>query len=343
MQFRNRNSAVRCSLIRRLAAPAFALGFLIGVTFVPSPLHGQSGTTGLKLLNMNPEADPEAPPLVRENSTLKLTGHTYVIPDNAVGLVPNVGIIVGSRATLVIDPGVGRTNVDRVLREVAKVSKNKQVYCAGTHFHSEHAMGCSVYPASVMKYISSKTQNEELAETGEDMIEHGRNSPRNAPFLKDLVLRKADITFDKDYSLDLGGVHVKFLVVGPDETRGDTVMLVQEDKVLFTGEAVTCGWFPWITQDSNLKAWFAALDTVDAMQPQIIIPSHGPMGPRDIIATERKIFTDIQARVGALKAQGQGNDEIIKAVYAEVHAQYPEYHRTNGLTTIIQWILEETR
>ena len=46
-----------------------------------------------------------------------------IIPDFNVGLVPNVGIVVGNRETLVIDPGLGRRNGEAVLREVAKVSK----------------------------------------------------------------------------------------------------------------------------------------------------------------------------------------------------------------------------
>ena len=53
---------------------------------------------------------PVPDPLVKENATVKLAAHTYVIPDGNVGLVPNVGIIVGSRGTLVIDPGLGRRN-----------------------------------------------------------------------------------------------------------------------------------------------------------------------------------------------------------------------------------------
>ena len=44
-------------------------------------------------------------PLVREGVTEKIGDHTYVIPDATVSLVPNVGIVVGLRATLVIDPG----------------------------------------------------------------------------------------------------------------------------------------------------------------------------------------------------------------------------------------------
>ena len=45
------------------------------------------------------------PPLVKENATVKVAAHTFVIPDMSVGGVPNVGIIVGNRATLVIDTG----------------------------------------------------------------------------------------------------------------------------------------------------------------------------------------------------------------------------------------------
>ena len=36
------------------------------------------------------------PPLVKENATVKLSDHVYVIPDGNVGGVPNVGIIVGA-------------------------------------------------------------------------------------------------------------------------------------------------------------------------------------------------------------------------------------------------------
>src|SRR5213083_372523 len=71
---------------------------------------------------------PAPDPLVRENATVKVAPHTYVIPDNNVGLVPNVGIVVGSRATLVIDPGLGRRNGETVLKEVAKISRNDVLY-----------------------------------------------------------------------------------------------------------------------------------------------------------------------------------------------------------------------
>jgi len=81
------------------------------------------------------------PPLVRSGVTVKLSAHVYVIPDGNVPMVPNVGIVVGSKATLVIDTGLGPNNAKTVLSEVAKVSRNRTMYLVATHFHPEHAAG----------------------------------------------------------------------------------------------------------------------------------------------------------------------------------------------------------
>src|SRR6476619_3255506 len=106
--------------------------------------------TALALIGSGAVAQQRGPapdPLVRENATVKVAAHTYVIPDNNVGLVPNVGIVVGSHATLVIDPGLGRRNGETVLKEVAKVSRNADLYIASTHYHPEHTTGYIAFPS----------------------------------------------------------------------------------------------------------------------------------------------------------------------------------------------------
>src|SRR6476469_1732149 len=108
---------------------------------------------------------PAADPLVKENVTVKVGDYTYVIPDGNVPLVPNVGIIVGSRATLVIDPGLGRRNGEAVLREVAKVSRNAELFIATTHFHAEHTTGYLALPATA-KYVNSTVQEAEFVDGG---------------------------------------------------------------------------------------------------------------------------------------------------------------------------------
>src|SRR5215467_4709772 len=72
---------------------------------------------------------PAAPadPLVRENATQKVAAHTYVIPDFNTGLVPNVGIVVGNRAMLVVDTRPGPRNGQTIKRKARKVGKEQQL------------------------------------------------------------------------------------------------------------------------------------------------------------------------------------------------------------------------
>lgn len=177
---------------------------MIAAAFAVSGLSAQRG--------------PAPDPLVKDNATVTLASHTYVIPDGNVSLVPNVGIVVGSRATLVIDPGLGRRNGETVLREVAKVSKNTDLFIASTHFHPEHTTGYVAFPATA-KYINSTVQEAEFEQSGMQMIQafSGR-SPLTAEILKDAARRPAAVTFEREYVLDLGGVRVRFLVVGPTHT-----------------------------------------------------------------------------------------------------------------------------
>ena len=134
---------------------------------------------------------PAPDPLVREGTTVKLASHTYVIPDENVSLVPNVGIVVGTRATLVIDPGLGRRNGEAVLREVAKVSSNAELYIASTHFHAEHTTGYVAFPPTAT-YINSTVQEAEFEEGGMRMVQmFAGRSPLTAELLSDAARRPA--------------------------------------------------------------------------------------------------------------------------------------------------------
>jgi len=274
---------------------------------------------------------PPPDPLVKEGVTVKVADHTFVIPDGNVGLVPNVGIVVGSRATLVIDPGLGKRNGETVLREVAKVSRNAEVYIASTHFHAEHTTGYLAFPASA-KYVNSRVQEAEFAEGGAQQIQaFSRRSPMTAELLQGATGRKVDVTFDRDYTLDLGGVRVRFLVVGPTHTRGDTALFVEGDGVLFAGDVVMNQSFLAAGAATSMKAWLAAFDAFDRMRPRTIVPSHGAVGDAALIAANRAVMTAVQTRARELKAQGRTADDTATTVQRELEAQHPGWPRANGI------------
>jgi glyoxylase-like metal-dependent hydrolase (beta-lactamase superfamily II) len=270
-------------------------------------------------------------PLVKEGASVKLAGHTHVIPDGGVPLVPNVGIVVGSRALLVIDPGLGRRNGETVLREAVKLGRGKDIFIASTHFHAEHTTGYLAFPPSA-KYVNSSIQEEEFAQGGTQQIAaFSKRSPMTAELLKDAARRTADITFDREYILDLGGVRVRMVAVGPAHTRGDTAFFVEGDRVLFAGDVVMNKSFLAASAVTSMSAWLTAFDTLEGMKAQTIVPSHGPVGDGSLIASNRAIMETIQQRVRTLKAQNRSINDVAAMVQSELQAEHPDWPRANGI------------
>jgi len=80
-------------------------------------------------------------PMIGENTT-KVSDHVWAI----MGF-PNIAIVVGSHATLVVDTGLGPKNGATIARVVAKLAPNNtKLFLTTTHFHPEHAAGEPGFP-----------------------------------------------------------------------------------------------------------------------------------------------------------------------------------------------------
>src|SRR5262245_15167480 len=263
-----------------------------------------------------------APPLVRENATVKIAPHVWAIPDGNVGLVPNVGIIVGSRATMVVDTGLGPRNGATVLKEVAKVSSNAELYVATTHYHPEHSLGGAAFPATA-KFVRPSIQQQEMVEVGKTIQSTFANiSPVHKELLDGVEYPRADITFEREYRIDLGGLHVRLFTRGPLHTRGDTIVFVEEERVTFSGDVVMNNAFLAASATSSIKTWLATFDELDALKPAVVVPSHGGIGDATLIAKDRDYLRAVQARVVDMKGQGKPVDEITPAVQAEMQTKF---------------------
>jgi glyoxylase-like metal-dependent hydrolase (beta-lactamase superfamily II) len=269
---------------------------------------------------------PSTDPLIRENAVSRVSEHVHVISDLNVGLVPNVGIIVGSRATLVVDTGLGPRNGQTVLKVTNSVSTNRELYVVSTHFHPEHALGESAFPASA-KIIRARAQQQDIDEFGLSLAKtFASRSPLVAELLDGAQFRKADVIFDREHTLDLGGVRVRMLSLGPTHTRGDTIVWVEGDRVMFAGDVVMNRTFvAFASPYSSVKAWLADFDQLEPLKPVKIVPSHGGVGDASLIAEQREVMKAIQSRAAELKKAGKTADETAATVQSELTAKYPNW------------------
>jgi glyoxylase-like metal-dependent hydrolase (beta-lactamase superfamily II) len=267
--------------------------------------------------------------LVREGVTEQLTAHVWAIPDGSASLVPNVGIVVGKKAVLVIDTGMGTRNAETVLREVARVGAGKPIYIVTTHVHPEHDMGAHAFPKD-SKMIRSKDQIEDIAAgAGMNLVPvFAARSALNVELLQGAKHRDADIVFDRNYSLNLGGVKAEVIAMGTNHTHGDTAILV--DGVLFSGDVAMRPQPSFANPTAKISHWLESLDRLEALKARQIVPSHGPFGDESIIAGYRSYLTHILHRSAELKKAGKTQDETIQIITDEMSAQYPDKNRLAG-------------
>jgi glyoxylase-like metal-dependent hydrolase (beta-lactamase superfamily II) len=265
-------------------------------------------------------------PMLGEETT-KISDHVWAI----MGF-PNIAIVVGSRATLVVDTGLGPKNGATIARVAAKLAPNNtRLFLTTTHFHPEHAGGEPGFPASTI-LIRDAVQQQEMEKHGQEMIDmfSGR-SAENKELLAGVVLRPPDVTFSQEATVDLGGVTVRLLWFGGAHTKGDELTFVEPDRTLVSGDVVQNKVIPGIFGDGGTPAtWLAVLDKVEALNAAHILPDHSEPGNGSLVGAERDLIAGIQTRALALKQQGVSVEDAGKQVSAELKTQHPDWANTNA-------------
>lgn len=275
-------------------------------------------------------AQTPADPVVKTEGLRQVSPHIYIIPDNSVPLVPNVGFVIGERGILVIDTGLGPRNGSAVLEVAKELGGSRALYLVTTHFHPEHDLGAQVFPESTT-LIRSNDQAKDIAEFGLQLAQvFARRSAINAELLKDADFRKANATFDRDYALDLGGVKVQLIAMGANHTRGDTAIWVESDRVLFSGDVAMRPQPVFASPYSTIRHWLSSLDRLEALKPAVIVPSHGPTGDAAFISGYRNYLIEVRDRTAADKKAGRTADQTTETVTAAMAERFPDKGRLAG-------------
>ena len=240
---------------------------------------------------------------------------------------PNIGIVLGKDAVLVVDTGLGPRNGRSVSAAVDAIAPGRKVYLTTTHFHPEHAAGEAGFSSSVI-LIRNRVQQDELNAHGREMVAlfSGR-SPQQADLLKDAVFRKPDILFDSEYRLSLGGnVTVRLLWYGGAHTKGDELIFVEPDRTLISGDVVQNKVVPNIAGDGGTpSSWLQVLDRIKSLEPQHVLPDHSAPGDGSLVDTERTFISDVRDQAIALKHEGLDSDTASQRILPVLKSHYPDW------------------
>lgn len=276
----------------------------------------------------------EAPaPTVVPEGIAEIAPGVWVIPDRRVPLVPNVGIVVGDDAVLVVDTAMGPANGERVLAAAKEKARGKWLLVTVTHFHPEHGFGAQAFRDEA-RIVYNRDQLDELHDKGAGYAElFGTFGPAVAEALEGVELVDPHDVYDGETELDLGGRTVQLRTWGTAHTRSDQVVFLPEERILFTGDLVEerifpiYPYFPPDDADVDGNRWIDVLHRLEALDPAIVVPGHGAVGDAGTIVAAREYHELLRAETLRLAAEGSDVDEIVATLEPEILARYPDWEQ----------------
>ncbi len=283
-------------------------------------------------------AQGPAPQGVPENAVKRVSGHVYAI----IGF-PNIAIVTGSHAALVVDTGMGPRNGAVIVRELQKLTKAPALYLTTTHFHPEHSTGEQAFPPQTI-LIRASAQQQEMEQRGAEYIRlFSSRSAQNAALLRDVKLRNPDVLFDREAKLDLGGATARLFWMGPAHTKGDELIFVEPDSVLISGDIVQSKLVPNMpNEDASVANWLAILDKLESLHARLVVPDHGELGDGSLVGKERAFLADLQTRALELKKQGTPVEEAGRMLTAEFKSKYPDWPNMGPVANAVRRVYEQS-
>jgi glyoxylase-like metal-dependent hydrolase (beta-lactamase superfamily II) len=289
------------------------------------------------------EAGPPAPNVVTEGIR-EIAAGVFVIPDRRVPLVPNIGVVVGDDAALVVDTGMGPANGRKVLEAARRVAGVRRLILTLTHFHPEHGYGAQAFRGAA-RILYNSAQRDELKAKGEAYLGMFRGfGPGVAAALEGTTIVMPDEVYeDATKELDLGGRRVELRTFGLAHTRGDQIVWLPAERILFTGDLAEerifpiFPWFPPDDADLDAARWAEILAELASWDPAIVVPGHGNVGGAEILRAVRDYMIDLRERVAAERKAGKGADAIVAALAPKIRAEHPEWDAPEWIDVAIRY------
>jgi glyoxylase-like metal-dependent hydrolase (beta-lactamase superfamily II) len=298
---------------------------------------------------MSETAAGPPPPDVDPSGITELAPGVWIIPDRRVPLVPNVGIVVGEYSALVVDVGMGPENGARVLETAREVAGGRPLVVTTTHFHPEHAFGLQAFRGEA-RSIYNRSQLEELRAKGEAYVGMFRTfGPNVAAALDGVELVEPDEVYDVSTELDLGGHTAQLLTRGVAHTRGDEVVFLPEERILFTGDLVESRifpiypWFPPDDADVDGSRWIEVLRWLESLEPAHVVPGHGEIGDKSLTVTAREYHELLREETFRQTDAGADADEAVAALEPGIRERYADWEQPEWIAFGIRCFHAERR
>jgi glyoxylase-like metal-dependent hydrolase (beta-lactamase superfamily II) len=263
----------------------------------------------------------------------------------------NAGIIDLGDQTIIFDPFLTPQAAAELLAVAESVTTSPVKLVVNSHHHLDHIGGNQSFPATTAIVATSLTRELMRTQTAQQLtalaeqhterladLEKQAGSARKSVekqdahqalaqwrFLQEALptwqVRLPTMTFDQRLVLHGSQRQVELLTYGSGHSQSDAILYLPAEKIAFMGDLLTIQSHPAL-QDGDPGELPRILDLINRLQPQQLVPGHGPVGgPPDLqvmqqylaamtetalteLAFQTDAGVDVNQRIGQLRPAG---------------------------------------
>ncbi|MDG2306293.1 MAG: MBL fold metallo-hydrolase [Candidatus Binatia bacterium] len=262
----------------------------------------------------------------------------YACLQEDTGLGKSNSGLVNRGGGLVVDTFWDLPHTQEMIKHYSGVWRKPAERVVNTHRNGDHCWGNQLFPGA--EIIAHRACGEMFEREKPEAMQALRNAggAGGDPMLKAFADALSEFDFegieltppttliDDTLDIELDGLKVSLVHVGPAHTAGDVIVHLPEQGIVFAGDILfrLCTPIGW---EGTYDTWISALDKIVALDPKVVVPGHGPLCGTEGLLEMKAYLEYVRAEAKPLFEQGLSILEACKKIDLGPYAGWTEPER----------------
>ncbi|MBI9067909.1 MAG: MBL fold metallo-hydrolase [Salinivirgaceae bacterium] len=264
----------------------------------------------------------------------KISDSIYILPHYSVTDRPTLGVISGTKYSLIVDAGNSYAHADLFNQQIQELNLQQTKALVNTHWHWDHCFGNSYYNIPIIANNYTKTEIEKQSRHSftdlalDKRVKEGAEIEFCAEHIKKeypdpnrvIKMKIPDQIIDGKTEIDLGNLTCVLESVDSDHCEQNLLVFIPEQKVLFIGDALYMNLYAkeWNYTTEKL---FPFLEKLASYNAEIIVGSHSdPLSKTAYL----KYFDELRTIGNIVKDKGDNYEKIMDGLNA-INFSFDDY------------------
>jgi glyoxylase-like metal-dependent hydrolase (beta-lactamase superfamily II) len=223
----------------------------------------------------------------------------------------NLSFIITPEGVVVVNAGACYLLAKALHEEIRRVTDQPVKYVILENGQGHAALGSNYWQEQGAQVIAHVDAAEEIEEGAYDLLARMQGYNRDKAEGTEVVM--PDITFEDQHVIELGGMRIEALYLGPSHSPGDIQVWLPQQRLVISGDMAFHERLLPIFDNTDTKGWLETYEIFIALDAQTVIPGHGVPTTMDVVTRyTRDYLVFLRGEVQKLLDEGGTLDDAYK-------------------------------